>query len=62
MEMDRAAVRAIDDPAATPEAHKAIGARRTDGDEAVRGFIADLARRCQQAGIKVVPGKGGTAP
>ena len=56
MDMDRAAVRTIDDPSAGPEAARAFPTKRREADDQVRAFVANLKRRCEQAGINVVPG------
>ena len=64
MDMDRAAVRAIDDPGQPgADGQQAFLARRREADEAVRQFLGGLRTRCEQAGLKLVPAGGapGTA-
>lgn len=62
LEMQRAAVRTLDDPAAGAEGARAYSGKRREADEAVRAFMAHLRERCQQAGIQLVPQPGAEAP
>ena len=54
MEVERAAVRAIDDPSISPEvANRQVRDRRHEADGAFRQWMDDVRDRCKKAGLHV---------
>ena len=53
MEVERAAVRAIDDPSlSAEEGHRQVKNRRHEADEALRKWMEDVRERCLAAGLR----------